>query len=139
MSTKLVTHNRPPLETFDQLHSNIPKISTGLVAWFVLMAWVLFDRQSVTGLPLAFITVLFVVVGLSFVGLFLVSYRHQPDYPGHPNEIPFRDWSAGNFAVWGSKQSSKQAAIEILLPIAAAAFGLTAIGIVFLICASAAS
>jgi hypothetical protein len=134
--SQLVGHER---SSFDQIHSAIPKIAACLVVWFVLMAWLFFDRQSLVGLPLAFITALFVIAGLAFTGLFLVQYRHQPEYPSQPHEIPFQEWSAGTFEVWGSKQSSRQAAIEILLPIAAAAFGLTAIGIVFLISVSMAS
>ncbi|ABE61409.1 hypothetical protein Nham_0519 [Nitrobacter hamburgensis X14] len=133
MSRELVAHNHPANETYTQLHSSIPKIAAGLVIWFVLMAWIFFDRQSVVALPLAFITVLFLVVGLCFSGSFLVSYRHQPDYGRHPNEVPFRDWSTGNFAVWGSQQSAAQAATEILLPIAAAASLMTVMGIIYAI------
>jgi hypothetical protein len=44
-----------------------------------------------------------------------------------------------DFAVWGTKLRSMHAAIDMLLPLAGVAFGLTAIGIVFLICASTAS
>ena len=136
MNRELANHNRP---TFEQLHPTVIKVAAGLVAWFVLMAWVFFDRQSVVGLPLAFVTVLLLVVSLLFGALSLVWYRHRPAHSRHPNEIPFRDWSTGNFAVWDGKLQGGQAAIQILLPAAAAAFGLTAIGIVFLICASAAS
>ena len=42
------------------------------------------------------------------------------------------------FAVWGSKLHGTDAAIDMLLPLAAVAFGLTAIGIVFLIAAATA-
>ena len=42
----------------------------------------------------------------------------------------------GDFAVWGAKLRGAHAAIDMLLPLAAVAFGLTAIGIVFLVCAS---
>jgi hypothetical protein len=136
MTRELANHNRP---TFQQLHPNVPKVAAGLVAWFVLMAWVFFDRQSLIGLPLAFVTVLFLVVGLLLGALSLVWYRHRPAHTRHPNKIPFRDWSVGDFAVWDGKLRGSEAAIQILLPIAAGAFGLTAIGIVFLICASAAS
>jgi hypothetical protein len=136
MKRDLVAHNRP---TFDQLHPVVPEIAAGLVAWFVLMPWVFFDRQSVVGLPLAFITVFFVVVGLCLGASFLVYKRHRPDHARHPNEISFRDWSMANFSVWGGKQSGGQAAVEILLPIAAAAVGITAIGTVFLIISGAVS
>lgn len=136
MTRELANHNRP---TFEQLHPFVPKMAAGLVAWFVLMAWVFFDRQSVVGLPLAFVTALFVVVGLLLGAEFLVWQRHRPAHTRHPNKIPFRDWRTGNFAIWDGKLPGTEAAVQILLPIAAGAFGLTAIGIVFLICGGAAS
>jgi hypothetical protein len=52
--------------------------------------------------------------------------------------MSFHDWRIGDFAVWDSKLHGMHAAIDMLLPLAAVAFGLTALGIVFLICASAA-
>jgi len=60
-------------------------------------------------------------------------------YQGHPHTPSFHDWKTGDFAVWGGKLRSTHAAIDMLLPLAAVAFGLTALGIVFLICANAAS
>ena len=136
MTRELANHNRP---RFEHLHPNVPKAAAALVAWFVLMAWVFFDRQSVVGLPLALVTVLFVVAGLLLGAEYLVWQRHRPAHTRHPNKIPFRDWSVGDFAIWDGKLPGTEAAIQILLPIAAGAFGLTAIGIVFLICASAAA
>jgi hypothetical protein len=59
-------------------------------------------------------------------------------YQRHPNKTSFHDWKSGDFAVWGSKLNGMHAAIDVLLPLAAVAFGLTAIGIVFLICANSA-
>ncbi len=134
MSRELVPHNRP---IFDQLHPNVYKAAVGLVALFVLAAWILFDRQNDIGLPLAIVSVLLLVAVLLPWSLSLVWQRHQKDQSG-PN-IPFRDWKTGDFAVWGSKLRGTDAAIDMLLPLAAVAIGLTALGIVFLICASAAS
>jgi hypothetical protein len=136
MSKELITHNRP---VFDQLHPHVPKVAAGLVAWFVLAAWVFFDRQSAVGLSLAIVTMLLLVAGLLLGALSLVWRRYRPADARHPTKLPFRDWSIGHFAVWDGKLHGGQAAIQILLPIAAAAFGLTALGIVFLICASTAS
>jgi hypothetical protein len=48
------------------------------------------------------------------------------------------DWITGDFVVWGSRLHGTQAAIDMLLPLAAVAFGLTALEIVFLICATGA-
>ena len=136
MTRELANHNRP---AFEQLHPAVPKMAAGLVAWFVLMAWVFFDRQSLVGLPLAFVTMLLLFVGLLLVALSQVWRRHRPAYTRHPNRTEFRDWSFGDFAIWDGKVRGSEAAIQILLPIAAGAVGLTAIGVVFLICASAAS
>ena len=55
-----------------------------------------------------------------------------------PGKTSFHDWRTGDFAVWGSKLHGTDAAIDMLLPLAAVAFGLTAIGIVFLIAAATA-
>lgn len=132
MARELVAHNKP---VFDQLHPAIYGAAVGLVAWFALAAWVLFDRQSDIGLPLAMVSVLLLVAVLLPWALSLVWKRHVMP---HPTKISFRDWRAGDFAVWGSKLHSTHAAIDMLLPLAAVAFGLTAIGIVFLICASTA-
>jgi hypothetical protein len=136
MARELVTHNKP---VFDQLHPSIYKVAVGLVAWFVLTAWIFFDRQNDIGLPLSIVSTLLLVAVLLPWSLSLVWRRHEMGYQKHPERISFHDWRIGDFAVWGSKLRGMHAAIDMLLPLAAVAFGLTALGIVFLICANAAS
>src|SRR5882757_6473931 len=135
MTRELVPHNRP---VFDQLHPLVYKAAVGLVALFVLAAWILFDRQNDIGLPLAMASVLLVVAVLLPWSLSLVWQRHQMADQSH-SKISFHDWKIGDFAVWGARLRGTHAAIDMLLPLAAVAFGLTALGIVFLICASTAS
>ena len=65
--------------------------------------------------------------------------RHRTPDQRHFDRTSFHDWRIGDFAVWGSKLRSTDAAIDMLLPLAAVAFGLTGIGIVYLICAATAS
>ena len=132
MTRDLVARNKP---VFDQLHPNIYRIAIGLVVWFVLAAWLFFDRGGLVGLSLTFVTVLLLIA----VCLTLVLSRVWRKYPREPHleRLPFSDWTKGEFAVWGAKLRSMHAAIDILLPLAAAAFGLTAIGIVFAIVAGA--
>ena len=129
MSRELVTHNRP---VFDQLHRNVYWAAIGLVAWFVVSAWVFFDHGGQTALSLAFVTVLLLMaVGLPWL-LSLIWRKYR--MPGEqPRRLPFRDWRSGEFAVWQARLHGLHAAIDILLPLAAVAFGLTAIGIVFAI------
>lgn len=45
-------------------------------------------------------------------------------------ETSFHDWRAGDFEVWGAKLHGADAVIDVLLPLIAVSFGLTAIGIV---------
>ncbi|MBR0874262.1 hypothetical protein JQ633_28140 [Bradyrhizobium tropiciagri] len=133
MSRELIAHNRP---VYDELHPRVYGAAVGLIAWFVLSAWILFDRQNDTELSLAFVTVLlFMAVLLPWL-LSKIWWRYRRPYEAHGQAVPFRDWRTGEFAVWGSTINSTHAAIDMLLPLAAVAFGLTAIGIVFLICAS---
>jgi hypothetical protein len=130
MSRELVAHNRP---TFDQLHPIVYGAAVGLVVWFALAAWILFDRQSDIGLPLAIVSAFLLIAVLVPWLLSLIWKKHGAPVQGHLDETSFHDWRAGDFAVWGSKLRSTHAAIDALLPLAAVAFGLTALGIVFLI------
>jgi hypothetical protein len=108
----------------------------------VLAAWLFFDRKNGIGLSndiglsLAMISVLlFVAVMIPWL-LSLVWKKHRVPHQSHPQEIPFQDWRTGDVAVWGAKLRGTHAAIDVLLPLAAVAFGLTGIGIVFLVCAA---
>jgi len=130
MSRELVAHNKP---VFDQLHPRIYGAAVGLVAWFALMAWVLFDRESDVSLSLIFVTVLFVVAVLLPWSMSLVWKKFQMPYERHPQPTSFHDWRAGDFAVWGARLRGSDAAIDVLLPLIAVSLGLTAIGIVFVI------
>ncbi|WFU56995.1 hypothetical protein QA639_05570 [Bradyrhizobium pachyrhizi] len=133
MSRHLIAHNRP---VYDDLHPRVYGTAAGLVGWFVLSAWILFDRQSEVELSLMFVTVLlFVAVLLPWL-LSQIWRRYDHRHDPHARPIPFGEWRRGEFAVWGSTINSSHATIDMLLPLAAVAFGLTAIGIVFLICAS---
>ena len=135
MAREPVARNRP---LFDQLHPMVYGAAVGLVAWFALAAWILFDRQNDIWLPLAMVSVLLLVAVLLPWSLSLVWRRHQMPRQRPPGKTSFHDWRMGDFAVWGSKLHGTDAAIDMLLPLAAVAFGLTAIGIVFLIAAATA-
>ena len=130
MSRELVAHNKP---VFDQLHPRVYGVAVALIAWFALMAWVLFDYGGTTSLALTFVTVLFVVAVALTWTLSLVWRKFQMPYERHAEAISFHDWSAGDFTVWGAKLHGSHAAIDVLLPLIAVSGGLTAIGIVFVI------
>lgn len=70
--------------------------------------------------------------------LSLIWRKYEQPHQAHPHKMTFRDWKEADFAVWGSKLHAMHTAIDMLLPLAAVAFGLTALGILFLICANSA-
>jgi hypothetical protein len=127
-------HNKP---VFDRIHPRIYAIAVSLVVWFALSAWILFDhgfgRPNEVSLPLTMVSVLFLIAILLPWALSRVWARHRMPYQEHSFDTAFRDWRLGDFSVWGGKIKGSHAAIDMLLPLAAVAFGLTAIGIVFLI------
>ncbi|MGL3211318.1 hypothetical protein [Bradyrhizobium sp. BR 1433] len=133
MTRELIAHNRP---VYDELHPRVYGAAVCLVAWFALAAWILFDRQDDVELSLMFVSVLLLVAVLLPWLLSQIWQKYDYRHDLHQRSIPFREWRGGKFAVWGSTINSTDAAIDMLLPLASVAFGLTAIGIVFLICAS---
>jgi len=130
MSRDLVAHNRP---VFDRLHPKFYGAAVGPIAWFALMAWILFDHGGQTSLSLTFMTVLFIVAVVLTWTLSLVWKKSRTPYERHAQEPSLRDWRHGDFVVWGAKLRGTHAAIDVLLPLMAVSFGLTAIGIVFVI------
>lgn len=128
MAREPSAHNTP---VFDQLHPRIHGAAAGLIAWFAVMAWVLFDRASDVSLSLMFMTVLFTVA--IALPLSLVWRKFQMPHEEPPKTPSFHDWTGGDLAVWGARLRASDAAIDALLPLGAVSLGLTAIGIVFLI------
>ena len=115
---------KPPAshETSSLLHSRIYLLIVALACWLVISVW-LFSGVRSTDYLLAIVSgFIFVAEGLPFI---LSRLRR-----GEKQEGSFRSWSARDFETWTGRLRGSQAATEILLPIAAVAFGLTAIGIV---------
>lgn len=124
-----IRHNRP---TYDELHPFVYRSMIGLTIWLVLSIWALFDRGSYVGLTLAMITVFFVIA----VGIPVLLWRTWrrnavPDEQNRTDE-PFDDWASHSFVTWTGSVSGREAATQILLPIAAVAFGMTIFGVAFL-------
>ena len=137
---------------FDELHPLVHKAAAGLLIWFVVAAWLLFSGGAgYLALALAMISLL-VFMALAIPAVLwragAAARRSQDaadvanaDATGgaarradQPTEAPlttFQAWLRGRFATWTDIEKPSTAAIEVLLPLAAVAFGLTAIGIVF--------
>jgi hypothetical protein len=130
MSNDIISsrHNRPHRDHF---HPLIYRVAGGLVIWFVLSAWILFDNHGYIELPLAFISILLLMA----VGIPWILWRQARKYGRYAarDAVSLRDWGEGDMDVCGTRLHSADAAINMLLPLAAGAFGLTAIGIIFLL------
>lgn len=131
MNEPLKQRREPSLDTPSGFHPLVYKAAIGLVALFVVAAWVTFDRQNDIELPLAILSVLlFVAVLLPYL-LWRIWRTGQDQPPTLTSNKGFRKWMKGSTQVWQSKLRSSDAAIDMLLPLAAVALGLVALGIVF--------
>jgi hypothetical protein len=123
--------NRP---VWNDLHPLVYAAIVGLVLWFVASAWVFFGLWDDIRLLLVVVSGFFFMAVATPGMLWLVGRKYRdPDVGG---KVLLREWAAGDFDTAQGRRNAADAAIEILLPIAAAAFGMTAMGIVFYIMAS---
>jgi hypothetical protein len=121
-----VRYNR--LVTRD-VHPLVYAALVGFALWFALAVWG-FSGDGYTDY------LLFVVCGFILVAVMLpLILSRVGRIPDAPDVRPargdsFRTWIAGELDTWQDRPKSANAAIEMLLPLAAAAFGMTAFGIV---------
>jgi len=123
-----VRHNRPT----NELHPLVYRSLIGLTIWLVLSVWALFSRGTYEGLTLSVITLFFLILAGIPLLLWLTWRRHAD-----PNEragyvAPFTEWASHPFETWTGDLSGREASMQIILPIAAVAFGMTIFGLVFL-------
>ena len=110
----------------DQLHPVVYKALAGLAIWLVASAWLFFSQGGYLALNLAIVSV------LVFMVIAIPTVIHQAGGLGDTNRVaPFQAWLSGDFDMRQGRRKSLSASIEILLPLAAAVIGLTAIGIIF--------
>jgi hypothetical protein len=127
MSEREHQRNRP---INDELHPLIYKAMVGLTLWLVLSIWFLFGRGADVGLILAMITVFFVIV-TGIPTLIWITWRRRAVHPDDAPEESFRLWASQQFRAWTGRLSGGAAAAQILLPLAAVAFGMTIFGLVY--------
>jgi len=114
---------RPTTPTTDRLHPGLYLALVFLGLWFVVSAWA-FGGDGYTDYLLV------VASGLIFIAIAIPAtlwniWRHHPHKEG-PRNGSLREWaSTSEFRTWQDRVKGKNAAIEILLPIAAVAFGMS--------------
>jgi type VI protein secretion system component VasK len=114
----------------DALHPIIYLVIVGLAFWFVLSTWALFGSDPYGDWLDVVVTGLFVMaVALPYV-LWRVWWRHDQRHLPHVRKR-FREWTSGDLQTWQCRLRASEASLQVLLPIAAVAFGMTAIGLVY--------
>jgi hypothetical protein len=104
----------------------------GLTIWLVLSVWGLFSRGAYEGLTLSVITLFFVILVGIPVLLWLTWRRNIDSKDQHIHTVPFGEWISRPFVTWTGSIVGREAAVQVLLPIAAVAFGMTIFGLAFL-------
>ncbi len=102
----------------------------GLVAWMVLAAWG-FAGPGYADVALTVVTGFFIlVIAIPFILWRVARANRDPsEKPDAP--VRFTDWASGQFETWQDRAKGSNAVAEIILPVAAAAIGMTAFAIVF--------
>ena len=128
-------HNRP---ISIHLHPIVYWAIVGLVVWFAASAWTFFSSPEYMGLLLAVVTgFFFMAIAIPFA-IWLVWRKSQDPDAMRGERISLRDWASGEFETWQGRRTAAEAAVEIVMPIAAVAVGLMALGIVFYFSAASA-
>jgi hypothetical protein len=110
-----------------ELHPVIYKGMVALALWLVASIWSL-ARTPYTDFLLVVVT--------GFMGLTLLIpaalwwTRRRNRWLKAPADESFKSWIARPFETWQGRTTGVDAAVEILLPIAAVAFGMTALALV---------
>jgi hypothetical protein len=116
--------------TTDRAHPRIYAILIALAAWFVVALWS-FAGGGITDYLLFIVSgFIFVVVTLSLI---LFSIKRRDATVKDTAELSLREWTKWNYETWTGPLTGAQAATQILLPVAAAALGMTMFGIAFLV------
>ena len=126
MSKDIVRRDRPALKG---LHPYVYAAIAGLALWFILSIWE-FASDGYTDYLLTVVSGFLML----FVALPLVLSRVTRDDAGHGSpQRSFRGWASCELDTWQYRLRCGNAAVEVLLPIAAIAFGMTAFGVILLL------
>jgi hypothetical protein len=111
------------------LHPAVNLALVGLTGWLALAIWG-FGYDGQTDYLLAIVTgFLVIAVGIPST-LALMVHRQKYSDEQSSAKTSFREWMAGDFDTWQDRVRGRNAAVEVLLPMAAIAIGMTAFAIV---------
>ena len=112
------------------LHPAIYMALVGLTLWLGLAIWG-FGYDGQTDYLLAIVSgFLFIAVAIPSTLALMVHRQKNSDERNSSGEASFKEWMTGNFDTWQDRVKGRNAAVEVLLPMAAIAIGMTAFAIV---------
>ena len=112
------------------LHPAIYMALVGLTLWLGLAIWG-FGYDGQTDYLLAIVSgFLFIAVAIPSTLALMVHRQKNSDERKSSGEASFKEWMTGNFDTWQDRVRGRNAAVEVLLPMAAIAIGMTAFAIV---------
>ena len=118
--TRKISTDRLPISVYGAL--------VGFVLWMAIAAWG-FASPDYADVTLTVVTgFLLVAIAIPFI-LWRVARANGADNKATPQR--FSDWASGEFETWQDRIKGADAAAEIILPIAAAAVGMTIFAVLF--------
>lgn len=118
---------RPTWRVTDHLHPSLYLALAALALLYVISAWS-FGGMGETDYLLTVVTGLVSIAILLPTALWRIWRNHSRE-TGEPQES-FREWAASDFHIWQDHVSGIDAAVEILLPVAAVALGMLIFAII---------
>ncbi|MFE0017117.1 hypothetical protein ACFWXH_19870 [Mesorhizobium sp. NPDC059054] len=120
-----------PVRSPDRLHPNVYYALIGLAALYVVSAWIGFAGSGYTDY------LLMIMTGFIAVSVILPlsawhtrhAYRQRTGQDKGRKVPRFKDWKSEEIGIDRGRMSGADATLEILLPIAAVAFGMLAFAI----------
>jgi hypothetical protein len=123
---EIVPRDRP---ASNGLHPYVYVAIAALVLWFIMSIWMAFASDGYTDWLLTVVSGFLMI----FVAIPFVLSRVTRDDADDSGPRTLRGWASSDFDTWQYRLKSWNAALEVLLPLAAIAFGMTAFGVVLLL------
>jgi hypothetical protein len=112
------------------LHPAVYMALIGLTLWLGLAIWG-FGYDGQTDYLLAIVSgFLFIAVAIPATLALMVHRQKNSDERKNSGNASLREWMTGDFDTWQDRVKGRNAAVEVLLPMAAIAIGMTAFAIV---------
>src|SRR5215471_13817623 len=110
-----------------RLHPRVYALLVGLALWLVMSVWLFAGAGTTDYLP--FVVSAFIFIAVALPSILSRVGPIEPVGATDADRLSFREWAKSDFDTWQGRVSGAEAAVQVLLPICAVAFGMTAFGI----------